>query len=294
MLKVISVDAVRINLPIDPTHYPKLLRHFWALVKKSHAKFGEKKNTGDGVWGHWCELNTGGSPLYVGIKGFMGVRFIEYGFKGIPNFLASSSATETFENFSFGHALAKGKVKNFELAVDCAGKHTCDVISHLKGAKSSKMFTNPAGDGTTQYSGSSRSALQLSVYDKAVEMAAKKFTPYAEKILRIELRFRNRDIPLGALLQQAQDENPFHRVRITDKGIAISAFPDDMSWKLFIHNCEFKGAACALQTCGPSKKTYLSRLKQLSGGNLAPQLNMFTKNIESLSNVCSLADAMCG
>lgn len=290
MLTIKSLDAIRINADFEKSNWnlltgqlEDLARHHKEKMKVVASKVGSKTN------GVTVTICPSGHRLQISVLQCMKSRWVAYSFGGIVPVQAFQDATVLLGEFSFANALNSNRVKRLELAIDYVNRRSSEIISHRKGVRTSRVISNDLGTGITQYSGSSESCTQLVVYDKAQEILDKGKVPPLPEMLRIELRFQNREVPLLDLVTELLNDDPWKGVYLVDKKAALLHVTAITAWPLFLSVCSELGVARALQHFPKHKKTFLTALKVPALQIRIPTMQDFEgplkKLLEQLSSV---------
>lgn len=282
MLKIIVIDAVRINYPFDG-EYLQALRDQLIDTAEYHGvkiKNVAKKMT----YGLTTTLKINTQELQVSVLQCAKSRWVSYRFKGVVDINAFEAATVLLGDWSFASAIHSGHVKKLELAVDYSGLHTSQFVCHYKGVRKSNVITNDDSTGVSYYCGSRNSRIQMVVYDKAQEIRDKGGLPFCEHLLRAELRIQTRKEPLLEVIQEILNVDPFDSFYIVDKEKALSLKTTIQDWSKFLSTCSLIGTAKALRKFPQHKKKFLEMLKALSLLKLTPSVFDFTNMLCALIN----------
>ena len=296
MLKVISIDAVKLHWPISKNDFGLLTGQIYETADHHQVEVKTIEATKNNPsWGRRICLNIEGESFQLGVMRSYKSAWIEYGFKGIPNIQNFDSATLLFAERSFAHAVAKANVFRFEMAVDYSGLMSSQFISHYVGVRKSWMVQSKKSGGKTQYSGSVYN-LEFVLYDKAQEVTDKGGKSICEKLLRMELRLHKRKDSLLQIISNFVKFNPFQKAYVVQKEVALKYKTKIKSWPLFILACTHYGTAIALQKFSSHRKPFLKILKQLSSDAVKPYLQDFSNSLNFIVDSWKKTDygiAMC-
>ena len=279
MLKVISIDAVKLHWPISKNDAGLLMGQIYEIADQHQVDVKTIEATNNNPsWGRRVYLNIEGEKFQLGVMRSYGSAWIEYGFKGSPNFQNFDNATILFAERSFGNAIAKANVFRLEMAVDFSELMSSQFISHYRGVRKSWMVKSKKSGGKTQYNGSVHN-LQFVLYDKTQEVTDKGGTSICEKLLRMELRLHKRKESLLQVINNFYKSDPFENVFVVQKEVALKYKTKIKNWPLFISACTLHGTAVALQKFSPHKKSFLKILKKLSTDTIRPYLHDFSNSL---------------
>lgn len=296
MLKVISIDSVRLHWTISRNHAGLFMGQLHEIADHHHVEVKTINATHkSSQWGFRIWLIIEGKRLQLGVMRCYGSAWIEYGFKGIPDIQKFDTATILFSEWSFGNAIAKANVHRFEMAVDYSGLMSTQFISHYRGSRKSWIAQNKKSSGQSQYSGSVFTG-EFVLYDKAQEVTDKGGTPICGNLLRMELRLHKKKETLLQILDDVVKSDPFQNVYVIQKERALKYKTKIENWPLFISACTLYGTAIALQKFSKNRKPFLKYLKALSDDTLRPCLQDFYNSFNFIFDSWKKSDcgiAMC-
>ena len=280
MLKVISIDAVKLHWSISKNDVGLLMGQIYEIAAQHHVKVKTiEASHNNPSWGRRVNLKIEGERFQLGVMTSYKSAWIEYGFKGSPNFQNFDNATILFAEKSFANAVAKANVFRFEMAVDYSGLMSSEFISHYRGVRKSWAVQSKKSSGKTQYSGSVHNK-EFVLYDKTQEVIDKGGTSICEKLLRMELRLHKRKESLLQAINNFYKSDPFENVYVVQKEVALKHKTKIKNWPLFISACTLYGTAIALQKFAPQKRSFLKILKKLSADAIKPCLQDFSNSLD--------------
>ncbi len=280
MLMQMGLDAIRVNVNFNKKYWNLLTGQLIETAVMNGVKIKPVSNHSTN--GLTTTLVIGSERLQVSVLQCFKSKWIAYRFKGSISVNIFDEATLLLGEYSFLNALRDHGVKRLELAVDYLGLHTTQFISHYLGVKKSHVESNAQSTGFTQYSGSRNSAIQLAVYDKAQEIRDKGGVPIISNLMRIELRFQDRESSLPNLIVEAFDKDPFSKVLIVSKVSALKYETSIKAWPPFLSCCSDMGVANALQHFKEHKKSFLEALRMPGLQCRIPSMNDFEKPLVQL------------
>lgn len=264
MLSVSQVDRVRLHLQVPKGIYWPMETQFTELAHL-HGTKPQKVLGNKALVGRWIELIVDGERLRISLCRQYGRRWIEYQFTGAIDVRKFEERLVLLWEATLCHAIVYGTVKRLEFAVDFAGRHTSAFLFHRLGAKTSKVMTNAAKNGTSYYVGSRQSSAQFIAYDKGQELADKQGLKHGPALLRLEARLLNRKESLAAIAQALENgsERPFENVRVIPMAAAKALKSNVAQWHHFIDRAAAVGVPRALAE-SPSRKTFLTYLEKIA------------------------------
>ena len=150
--------------------------------------------------------------------------------------------TDNKSDFSLEHAIKTGTVTYIEVARDIVNADKNSVIPWTASTKTGNIWKKNGAKGTI-YVGSKDSHYQWAIYDKALQLIAKKSPSEYAKLLRVEARVRNPKISVDEL----DTLNPFKSLNIASVSKAL-ALSTDKRWQGFIQTAVDHGAEEAFKS----------------------------------------------